>query len=79
MPPAREMLGDLLLEQKNPQAALEAYRTVLKSEPHLFNSLYGAATAAKMAGDANASVEYRTRLKQLTAGGDRPEVARLND
>jgi len=56
LPPAREMLGDLLLEQKNAQAALEAYRTVLKSEPHLFNSLYGAATAAKMAGDAKASV-----------------------
>jgi tetratricopeptide (TPR) repeat protein len=78
-PPAREMLGDLLLEQKNAQAALEAYRTVLRSDPHLFNSLYGAMTAAKMAGDAKASAEYRARLKQLTAGGDRPEVARLND
>ena len=79
LPPAREMLGDLLLEQKKPQAALEAYRTVLKSDPYLFNSLYGAATAAKMAGDAKASAEYRDRLRQLTADGDRPELAQLGN
>ena len=77
LPPAREMLGDLLLQQRQPQAALEAYRAVLKTEPRLFNPLNGAAAAAAMAGDAQASAEYRARLKEIAGGGDRPEVAQL--
>jgi tetratricopeptide (TPR) repeat protein len=77
MPPAREMLGDLLLEQKQYKAALEAYEVVLKREPRLFNPLYGAARAADGAGDKALAQEYRERLKQLAAGGDRPELAQL--
>jgi tetratricopeptide (TPR) repeat protein len=48
--PAREMLGDLLMELKQPDAALEAYRVVLKESPNRLNALQGAEVAAKLAG-----------------------------
>jgi len=47
--PAREMLGDLLMEEKQPQAALEAYRVVLKESPNRLHSRQGATLAAQFA------------------------------
>ncbi|HSA94318.1 MAG TPA: hypothetical protein VLE48_14995 [Terriglobales bacterium] len=44
--PAREMLGDLLMELKRPKEALVEYEASLKSAPQRFNGLYGAARAA---------------------------------
>src|SRR5713101_1969543 len=73
-PPPREMLGDLLLEQKQPQAALEAYRRVLEGEPRLFNPLYGAARAAEAAGDQPLASAYYRKLTEIADKGDRPEV-----
>ena len=73
-PPPREMLGDLLLEQKQPQAALEAYRRVLEGEPRLFNPLYGAARAAEAAGDRQLASAYYRKLTEIAVKGDRPEV-----
>jgi tetratricopeptide (TPR) repeat protein len=77
LPPAREMLGDLLLAQNKPTEALRAYELVLKNEPRLFNPLYGAARAAELAGDHKAAAEYRARLQEIAKGGDRPEMAQL--
>src|SRR5207253_7897112 len=48
--PAREMLGDLLLELGRPQVAFAAYEQSLKSAPARFNSYQGAALAAERAG-----------------------------
>jgi tetratricopeptide (TPR) repeat protein len=48
--PAREMLGDLLLEVNRPAAALVEFETVLQNSPGRFNSLYGAGRAADLAG-----------------------------
>jgi tetratricopeptide (TPR) repeat protein len=50
--PAREMLGEMLLAQSRPAEALEAFEASLVQEPNRFWSLYGAAEAAKQAGDA---------------------------
>jgi tetratricopeptide (TPR) repeat protein len=47
--PAREMLGDLLMEARQPQAALEAYRIVLKESPNRLHSRQGAMLAAQLA------------------------------
>src|SRR5882672_3547624 len=44
--PAREQLGELLLELKQPTAALQEFETSLRSAPNRFNGLYGAARAA---------------------------------
>lgn len=46
--PAEELLGDLLLEQKQPQQALAAYRRSLHLYPNRRNSLLGAARAASL-------------------------------
>src|SRR4029077_12631362 len=48
--PGRELLGDMLLETKQTAAALEAFEASLRSAPERFNSLYGAAHAARLAG-----------------------------
>jgi tetratricopeptide (TPR) repeat protein len=48
--PAREMLGDLLMEMKQPDAALEAYRNALKESPNRLDSRQGATLAARLAG-----------------------------
>jgi hypothetical protein len=46
--PAREMLADLLLELHQRDAALEAYRAVLKDSPGRRNALAGVETASRV-------------------------------
>jgi len=48
--PARELLGDLLMEMSQPKEALDAYQKVLAVAPGRRNALTGAADAARMAG-----------------------------
>jgi tetratricopeptide (TPR) repeat protein len=74
--PAREMLAQLLLEQKHPQDALEAFQSVLKVAPRRFNALYGAATAAEAAGKAQDADKYFQELLEVSVGNERPELAR---
>jgi len=45
--PARELLGDMLLELNENKDALEAYKMVLKKNPNRFNSIRGAALATE--------------------------------
>jgi Tfp pilus assembly protein PilF len=52
----------MLLEAKQPAAALEAFETSLKFAPERFNSLYGAAHAAQLAGDREKASVYYTKL-----------------
>ena len=54
--PAREMLGDMLMESNRPQAALAAYETALKESPHRFDGLEGATRAAQLAGKPQVAV-----------------------
>lgn len=60
--PPREMLGDLLLELKHPDQALAEYAVELKTNPNRFNSLYGAALAAELAGQKEEARRYYTKL-----------------
>ena len=48
--PARELLGDLLMEMHQPKEALKAYRQVLSVAPGRRNALSGAAEAERAAG-----------------------------
>jgi tetratricopeptide (TPR) repeat protein len=48
--PAREMLGDMLIEANQPEAALAAYQTALKESPNRLDSLHGVELAAKATG-----------------------------
>ncbi len=61
--PAREMLGELLLELGKPAQALQEFEASLKNSPNRFNGLYGAARAAELAGNrARARELYNTLL-----------------
>lgn len=81
--PAREQLGELLLELKQPSAALQAFETSLRTSPNRFNGLYGAARAArfaadqsKLAADRKRARTYYGRLLALSRQADstRPEL-----
>ena len=81
--PAREQLGELLLELKQPKAALQAFETSLRSAPNRFYGLYGAARAARLAAeqsnlaaDQKKAKNYYAQLMALTRHADsiRPEI-----
>ena len=73
--PAREMEADMLLELKRPAEALAAYKAALRDSPRRFNSLYGAARAAELAGNAAEAREYYATLVQsCEPGADRTEL-----
>jgi tetratricopeptide (TPR) repeat protein len=75
--PAHELLADLLLELKDPGAALKEYEQSLLSEPNRFRSILGKARAAKQAGDLAASRDAYQKLVALSAQADagRPEMS----
>lgn len=80
--PARELLGDMLLELKEPTAALAEYRATLTKEPNRFRALYGAMRAASASGDRAAEAQYSAQLKKLCAKGDahrRAELAEIRE
>jgi tetratricopeptide (TPR) repeat protein len=68
--PAREQLGELLLELKQPQAALQEFETSLRSAPNRFNGLYGAARAARLASNHKLAKTYYGKLALLCRQAD---------
>jgi tetratricopeptide (TPR) repeat protein len=68
--PARELLGDLLLDLNRPADALKEYEVTLVAEPNRFRSLYGAARAAERAGDAVRARTNYTTLMSLCGNSD---------
>jgi hypothetical protein len=69
--PAREQLGEMLLLSKDARGALKEFETTLAKEPNRFRALYGAARAAREAGDAVAAERYFTAVVTMCArGGD---------
>lgn len=77
--PARELLGDMLLQMgKNPDA-LQAYEAVLRQSPNRFNSLFGAGKAAEKASDKQKAIYYFKHLVAITdpAGSNRQELAEV--
>jgi hypothetical protein len=73
--PARELLGDMLLELGQPAAALREYEASQQREPNRFRGWYGAAAAAAKAGDTAKAKAHFARLTELASKGDsRPEL-----
>ena len=60
--PAREMLGDLLLEMNRPKDALIQYELSLKNCPNRLNTLYGAGKSAELLGDLEKAKFYFAAL-----------------
>jgi len=76
--PARELLGDMLLEMNEPSQALEQFEATLKKEPGRFRALYGAGHAAQLSGDRETSQKYFRELLKVCTRADqpgRPELA----
>ena len=74
--PARELLGEMLLELKQPAQAVVEFEATLRAAPNRFNALSGAARAAKLSGDIEKAKSYSTKLLATCdhADGDRPEL-----
>jgi tetratricopeptide (TPR) repeat protein len=75
--PAREQLGDLLLELGRPAEALKEYETSLQSSPNRLKGLYGAGYSAELAGDKNKAREFYTKLVEVCGKAD-SELAELS-
>jgi tetratricopeptide (TPR) repeat protein len=69
--PAQELLGDLLLEQARPADALAAYKQSLDLYPRRFNSLLGAARAARESGDESGARVFYREMLDVAGGGSK--------
>ena len=74
--PARELLGDMLLELKQSAEALVAFEATLRTAPNRFNAMSGAVHAARLSGDTEKAKSYSAKLLAICnhADGDRPEL-----
>lgn len=78
--PAQELLADMLLDAGRYRAAQTEYTAALERSPKRFNSLYGAARAAELAGDNENAVRYYRELLELVAENvDRQRLQHAHD
>ncbi|MGM0433552.1 MAG: hypothetical protein ACQEQ1_02735 [Pseudomonadota bacterium] len=72
--PPYEALGDLLVSLDRPAEALVAYAESNRTWPERYNTLEGAAYAARAAGDTRAAALWTKRLRQAAPGTERGPV-----
>ena len=74
--PARELLGDMLLQMNKPDKALEAYEADLKNHANRFNGLYGAGLAAEKSNNPEKAKSYYQQLIVVAnaTNSKRPEL-----
>jgi hypothetical protein len=75
--PARELLGEMLLELKRPAEALKEFETTMTKEPNRFLGLYGAARAAEGTGDRQKARGYYVKLVEIAQRADKTGRAEL--
>ena len=68
--PARELLGEMLLEAGNAKDALVAFEATMQKEPGRFRGAYGAARAAEAMGNKAAARTYYQRLIEIAKDSD---------
>ena len=73
--PARELLGDMLLESGRSDDALAAYEASQFNDPKRLRGLYGAGRAAAAAGNSDKAHYYFSRIVEMAdADSERPEL-----
>jgi len=77
--PARELLGEMLLEMQEPALALKEFQATLTKEPNRFRAVYGAARAAGLAGDGTTAMTYYNQLLKISARADVPVRSELRE
>ena len=70
--PARELLGEMLLQIGRPKEALAEFEAALKKEPNRFRTTYGAARAADAAGDRQKAAAHYASLLRICERADNP-------
>jgi hypothetical protein len=70
--PARELLGEMLLQLNEPAQALEQFEATLKKEPGRFHALYGAAHAAQLGVSRDTSQKYFREMLKVCVRADEP-------
>jgi hypothetical protein len=75
--PARELLGEMLLDARRAPDALKAFEASIAKEPGRLRGALGAAQAAEAAGDAAAARGYYAKALQIASNADpgRAEIA----
>jgi hypothetical protein len=74
--PARELLGEMLLEMKEAAQALQPFEATLNEEPRRLRALYGVARAARHSGSREASQKYFGEL-EVCGKADKPGRAEI--
>ncbi len=75
--PARELLGDMLLESGRPGDALSTYELSLVNDPKRLRSYHGAAQAALGVGNDSKARDYFSRIVEMADNNSpRPELIR---
>jgi Tetratricopeptide repeat len=77
--PARELVGEMLLEMKQPADALAAFEATLEKEPNRFRALLGAARAASLSGDPQKARTYSAQLLKICERADKPGRPELSE
>lgn len=77
--PARELLGEMLLEMDRPADALLEFEAVMQKEPNRFRATYLAARAALLAGDRSKARTYFAELIEISRTGDTPGRPELDE
>ena len=75
--PARELLGEMLVEMNEPGQAVEQFKATLTKEPGRFRALYGAAHAAHLSGSRETSQKYFRELLKVCGRADTPGRAEI--
>jgi len=70
--PARELLGEMLLELGQPAEASIEFEKTMKKEPNRLRGLSGAARAAELAGERAKAERYYARFLEICSNADRP-------
>jgi tetratricopeptide (TPR) repeat protein len=68
--PARELLGEMLLQLNQPAQALKEFEASAQREPNRYRGLAGAARAAEMAGDRGKAAAFYAKLVALAKNAD---------
>ena len=76
--PARELLGDMLMESGLPVEALDEYERSQLRDPNRLRGLYGAGLAAAQSGNREKAKYFYSRVAQLVGTSDsRPELKKV--
>ena len=70
--PARELVGEMLLQMNQPAEALKEFEATLQKEPNRFRALSGAGRSAALAGDRQKARTYYASLLKICERADTP-------